>query len=299
MYLGLHVPIATGREAAVAYAARLGCTAMQVFSGNPKTYRLDPLDIPGFERFRAARAAAGIERTAIHTSYLINLASDEPKIAKNSLRLLRNDLKVAAVGGIEFVNTHLGSYGTRNRADGFAAVVALLEQALADIASGVFLVLENSAGAGQLCGGTLEEIGAFVRAIGHPQLGICLDTAHSWAAGYAIDSDAGVERFVALAEETIGLERVKMFHFNDTQVPLGGNRDRHWHIGEGLIGYGGFRALAAHAALRGKTAILETPGDEADDARNMQTIRLIFGAPPSAKSAHPAASEDEHPAPLP
>ena len=115
-----------------------------------------------------------------------------------------------------------------------------------------------------------------MRAIGHPQLGVCLDTAHSWAAGYPIDTREGVDRFVELADQTISLERVKMFHFNDTQIPLGGHRDRHWHIGEGLIGFAGFRALAAHPALHEKTAILETPGEEADDARNMQSIRLIF-----------------------
>ena len=115
-----------------------------------------------------------------------------------------------------------------------------------------------------------------MRALDHPQLGVCLDTAHSWAAGYEIDSQAGVDRFIALADETISLDRIKMFHFNDTQVPLGGNRDRHWHIGDGLIGAGGFRALAAHPELREKTAILETPGEEAEDARNMEAIRLIF-----------------------
>lgn len=256
--------------------ASLGCTAMQIFSGNPKTYRLEAVDAPALERFRSARTAAGIERTAIHTSYLINLASDQPKIANNSLRLLRHDLAVAAAGGIDFVNTHLGSYGTRDREQGFAAVVQLLEKALAAIASGVYLVLENSAGAGALCGGTLEELGAFVRTLNHPQLGICLDTAHSWAAGYQIDSAQAVDRFIMLVDQCIGLDRVKMFHFNDTQVPLGGNRDRHWHIGEGLIGMAGFRALARHPELQGKTAILETPGDATDDARNMQTLRLIF-----------------------
>jgi len=286
MYLGLHVATSTGNEAAVAYATRLGCAAMQIFSGNPKTYRLEPVDAPALERFRAVRTTAGIERTVIHTSYLINLASDQPKIANNSLRLVRHDLAVAASGGIDFVNTHLGSYGTRDRKQGFAAVVRLLEKALADIAPGVCLVLENSAGAGALCGGTLEELGAFAAALGHPQLGICLDTAHSWAAGYQIDSPQGVERFIALSGECIGLERVKMFHFNDTLVPLGGNRDRHWHIGEGLIGLGGFRALAEHPELQGKTAILETPGDEADDARNMATVRLIFGGPRPAQAAH-------------
>lgn len=276
MELGLHVDTSRGYDAAIAHAQRLGCTAMQFFSGNPKTYRVDPIDAPALERFRDALLAAGIARSVIHTSYLINLASDDPKIAKNSLRLVRNDVAVAGAGGVDFVNTHLGSYGKRDRDEGFAAVVLLLEQALDNIEPGVSLVLENSAGAGALCGGTLEELGKFVRAVGHPQLGVCLDTAHSWAAGYPIDSREGVERFVALASEQIGLDRVKMFHFNDTQVPLGGNKDRHWHIGEGLIGFAGFRALAAHDELRDKTAILETPGEDADDARNMATIRMIF-----------------------
>jgi deoxyribonuclease-4 len=277
MHLGMHVDGGgDGFDGAVDYAQRLGASAIQIFSSNPKTYRIGPIDVPALERFRERRAEAGIATCAIHTSYLINLASDDPKIANGSLRLLRNDLAVAAAGGIDFVNTHLGSYGKRPREEGFAAVTALLERALEGIAPGVFLVLENSAGAGQLCGGTLEELGDFVRAIGHPQLGVCLDTAHSWAAGYDIDSREGVDRFVALADATISLERVKMFHFNDTQIPLGGHKDRHWHIGEGNIGFAGFRALAAHPELLGKTAILETPGDETDDARNMQSIRLIF-----------------------
>ena len=276
MRYGLHVPIRNGYDAAVDYATRLGCTAIQIFSSNPRTYRVMALDVPALERFKQRCGAAGIDPAALHTSYLINLASGDLKIVAGSVRLLKNDLEVAAVGGIAFVNTHLGSYGNRTRSDGFAQVVAALEQALEGIAPGVFLIMENSAGAGQLCGGTLEELGAFVRALGHPQLGVCLDTAHSWAAGYALDSKDGVDRFIDLAEREIGLERLKMFHFNDTQIALGGHRDRHWHIGEGKIGFEGFRALAAHPELREKTAILETPGEEADDARNMQTIRLIF-----------------------
>jgi deoxyribonuclease-4 len=276
MKFGLHVHVGGGYDDAVAYAQRLDCTALQFFSGNPKTYRAGPIDRPALERFAQQRQAAGIERAVIHTSYLINLASEDPKMVGNSLRLLRNDLAVAAVGSVAFVNTHLGSYGKRDRRDGFISVVAALEAALENIAPDVFLVLENSAGAGQLCGGTLEELGAFLKAVDHPQLAVCLDTAHSWAAGYDIAGRDGVERFIAQAETHIGLERIVMFHFNDTQVPLGGHKDRHWHIGEGLIGFEGFRALASHAALVDKTAILETPGEEADDERNMRTIRSIF-----------------------
>lgn len=276
MRFGLHVRVGSGYDDAVAYAARLQCTALQFFSGNPKTYRVGPIDAPALESFAAKRSAAGIEQAVIHTSYLINLASDDPKVAVNSLKLLVNDLAVAAAGSVAYVNTHLGSYGKRDRAEGFAAVVAALEAALDRVAPGVYLVMENSAGAGQLCGGTLPELGAFIKAVDHPQLAVCLDTAHSWAAGYAIDTHAGVERFLDEAETHIGLDRVVMFHFNDTQVPLGAHKDRHWHIGEGLIGFEGFRALASHRALGGKTAILETPGEEPDDERNMRTIRSIF-----------------------
>jgi deoxyribonuclease-4 len=283
--IGFHVRVGGGYDAAVAYARKYGCTSLQFFSGNPKTYRVGAMDVPALQKFAAARAEAGIVPVAIHTSYLINLASEDPKTVGNSLRLLKNDLAVAAAGDVAYVNTHLGSYGTRERSAGFATVVAALEDALEGIAPQTSLVMENSAGAGQLCGGTMEELGAFVRTIGHPNLRVCIDTAHSWAAGYAIDSADGVARFFDLIDREIGLERVVMFHFNDTQVPLGGHRDRHWHIGEGLIGSAGFRAILDHPGARGKVAILETPGEEEDDARNIGALRgLLAGAAAAANT---------------
>jgi deoxyribonuclease-4 len=276
MRVGLHVHVASGYAKAVEHAKAVGATAMQVFSTNPRSYRRTAIDAAALEAFALLRREAGLDPCAIHTPYLINLASVDPKISQGSLGLLQHDLAVAARGGMRFVNTHLGSYGTRDRAEGFAAICRALEAALADIEPDVFLVLENSAGAGNLAGGTLEELGAFVRAVPHPQLGICLDTAHAWATGYEINSKAGVDRFIDEASKHIGIDRLVMFHFNDTQVPLGASRDRHWHIGEGSIGFEGFRALLAHPELRDKTAILETPGTDEDDLRNMQTILAIL-----------------------
>lgn len=275
MKIGVHVRVSGGYAKAVEYAVSLGCAAIQIFTSNPRSYRTGKLDATALEAFAQMRKEAGIDPCVIHTSYLINLASDDPKVRAGSLGLLRYDLSCAAAGGMAYVNTHVGSYGTRDRNEGFAAICAALEETLDQIAPGVSLVLENSAGAGNLAGGTLEELGRFIRAIGHPQLGVCLDTAHAWASGYAIDSKEGVDRFIDEAEREIGLDRIHMFHFNDTQVPLGAARDRHYHIGEGLIGFEGFRALLAHAELREKTAILETPGEPIDDARNMETIRAI------------------------
>jgi deoxyribonuclease-4 len=275
MRIGLHVHVAGGYAKAVEHAKRAGCNAMQVFSTNPRSYRTSTIDAAALDAFAQLRREADLDPCAIHTPYLINLGSADPKIAQGSVRLLQNDLAVAARGGMRFVNTHLGSYGTRDRGEAFTEVCHALEAALNGIEPGVSLVLENSAGAGNLAGGTLEELGAFVRGLAHPQLGVCLDTAHAWASGYAIDTKDGVDRFVESAEREIGLERLLMFHFNDTQVELGASRDRHWHIGEGRVGFEGFRALLAHPELREKTAILETPGSDEDDVRNMQTVLAI------------------------
>jgi deoxyribonuclease-4 len=273
--IGLHVHIAGGYVKAVEHAKAVGCKAIQVFSTNPRTYRTSATDFAALDAFAQLRREAGIDPCAIHTPYLINLASTDAKIAQGSLRLLQADLAVAARGGMRFVNTHLGSYGTRDRTEGFTAICRALESALSKIEPDVFLVLENSAGAGNLAGGTIEELGALIRVLDHPQLGVCLDTAHAWATGYEINGKEGVDRFVERADREIGVARILMFHFNDTQVPLGGSRDRHWHIGEGNIGFEGFRALLAHPELRDKTAILETPGNDEDDLRNMQTILAI------------------------
>src|SRR6202042_803033 len=156
MRVGLHVDVRRGLEPALDYAERLGCTALQIFSSNSRTYRVQAVDRVAFGRFRERCVAAGIAPVVIHTSYLINLARDDPSIVGKSLKLLEADLVAAAAGGIAYVNTHLGSYGTRPREQGFAQVVAALERALSVIPPDVQLVLENSAGAGSLCGGTVE-----------------------------------------------------------------------------------------------------------------------------------------------
>jgi deoxyribonuclease-4 len=276
--IGIHVRVSGGYAKAIEHAKNAGCDAIQIFSSNPRSYRPSKIDKPALDAFAAMRREAGIDPCVIHTPYLINVASDDPKVLEGSKTLLKADLATAAAGGMRYVNTHLGSYGKRDRREGFAAIVAALEEVLETIQPGVYLVLENSAGAGNLAGGTIQELGDVLSALDHPQLGVCLDTAHAWAAGYEIDSAAGVDRFIDEAESKIGLNRLHLFHFNDTEVPLGASRDRHWHIGEGAIGFEGFRALLAHAELREKTAILETPGEDADDIRNVQTVLTIAKA---------------------
>lgn len=275
MRIGLHARTSSGYAAAVAHATAMGCTAMQIFSSNPRSYRPSAINVSALSAFADLREGAGVEPCVVHTPYLINLASDDPKISAGSLALLEHDLAAAAAGRMRYVNTHLGSYGKRDRNEGFVAICRALERVLENIDPNVVLVMENSAGAGALAGGTLEELGRFIATVDHPQLGVCLDTAHAWAAGYKIDSPEGVAAFLDQANDAFGIDRLHVFHFNDTQVPLGGNRDRHWHIGEGNIGFDGFRALIARPELREKTAILETPGEDEDDLRNVAAITAI------------------------
>ncbi len=134
MRIGLHVHVAGGYAKAVEHAKNAGCAAMQVFSTNPRSYRTSAVDGAALDAFARLRREAGLDPCAIHTAYLINLASADPKIAEGSLRLLQNDLAVAARGGMRFVNTHLGSYGTRERSQAFSAICRALETAIAGIA---------------------------------------------------------------------------------------------------------------------------------------------------------------------
>ncbi len=222
------------------------------------------------------RREAGLDPCVIHTPYLINLASGDPKIAAGSLHLLKNDLAVAARGGMRFVNTHLGSYGDRDRDEAFAAMRQALESALEGDRARRFLSARKLGRRGESRGrharrtrraGSQHRPSAAGRLSGHgARLGFGLRDRLQ---------RPGVDKFIERAEAEIGLARILMFHFNDTQVELGAGRDRHWHIGEGRIGFEGFRALLAHQELREKTAILETPGSDADDERNMLTILAI------------------------
>ena len=267
--------VATGYAKAVAHAKRCGASAIQVFSTNPRSYRTTAIDESALDNFAQMRREAGLDPCVIHTPYLINLASGDPKIAAGSLHLLKNDLAVAARGGMRFVNTHLGSYGDRDRDEAFAAIRQGLESALEGIAPGV-------SGSRKL-GGRGEARGrhaARARLAGsqhRPSAARGL-SRHGARLGFGLRDRFQRERrgkFIERAEAEIGLARILMFHFNDTQVELGAGRDRHWHIGEGRIGFEGFRALLAHQELREKTAILETPGSDADDERNMLTILAI------------------------
>lgn len=282
MRFGVHVGIGGGFAKSVAEALAAQCECIQIFAGNPRGWRTTPYNPQAWKDFSRLRTANGIWPTVIHTSYLINLASADGSLRKKSAALVSHDLSVAARGGIEYVNTHLGSYGDQPRARGFARVCSALSAIVAKVPAGPMLLLENSASGGNRCAGSLEEMGAFLHELGSRRVGVCLDTAHLWASGYDIASRRGVAKMLAAADKYIGLGNVRVLHINDTQVALGARNDVHWHVGKGQIGEAGFKALFASRELAHVACVCETPKTPALDLQNVQTAKRLAGRQRSA-----------------
>ena len=311
--LGAHLPLGSGMVRAADRAAAIGASALQVFSDNPTSWRRRPTLPPELPAFLDRLAAHGLAPLAIHAPYLVNLAGSEAVFHERSVSVLANEIRVAAAYGAQFVNVHVGSHrgagveaGIDRFADGVRQVFALLDAgpdpdvpdggaptAATDPASpgggGPMLVLENSAGGGFGLGVTLEElerIDEAVRATGidPARFGYCLDTAHAWGAGYAIDTRDGVDEMLAEFDRRLGLGRLRMIHLNDSRSELGSRADRHEHIGAGRIGAAGLGRILVHPGLDHVAYYLETPGMEAgfDEINIGRALDLAAGRPLAA-----------------
>ena len=274
--LGRHLATATGMETAIAAAQQIGCTAAQIFPGNPKGWRATPLAPERAAALRAAWAAAGVHPLTIHAPYIINLASPDDTLYGHSRQGIRNALTRAADLGATSVTVHLGSHKGTGEAAGAARLIAAAVEALEGLPDDLFLLLENNVGAGNSMGGTLDALGALLRDAAHPHMAVCIDTAHLWGAGYDLSKPAGVEHAVEEIDRAIGIRHVRVLHANDSPVPLGSHRDQHTHLGQGQIGYEGLAAVLSHPALAGIPAILETPdGGVAEEIVRLQTAALL------------------------
>ena len=275
--LGLHVSIAGGIEKAADRARDLGCTAMQIFSRNPRGWNPAPLPPESIRIFKEKITARAIDPVVVHTPYLLNLASGDRLLYRRSVEALSEDLRRAELLGARFVVTHLGSPGAGSPAEGHRQVIEALKE-VSQARSSVTLLLENSAGAGRTVGATLEEMGKIIEGAGRDcRLGFCFDTCHGFAAGYDFRSEEQSRALVKEIDRTVSLARLKVLHLNDCEGPLGAHRDRHQHIGQGEIGLLGFKNLLCQEALREVPMILETPKDEpGDDRRNLSRIRALL-----------------------
>lgn len=292
--IGAHLPLGMGMVRAADRAAEIGADAIQIFSDNPTAWRRRAAPPPELPAFRRRLEVLGIAPLAIHASYLVNLAGPDAEFHERSIRVLGHELATAAAYGARYVNVHIGSHRGRGLPFGVARVAETVRRSFEAASStspegppaDAVLVLENSAGGGFGIGATVEELAAILRAIDErgvdpARVGICLDAAHLWGAGYRISEPAEVDALVESFGRTIGLGRLRMIHLNDSRSELGSHTDRHQHVGAGKIGPAGMRRLITHPALEAVTYFLETPGmDEGYDAINLDRVRrLVRGEP--------------------
>lgn len=275
--IGIHTSIAGSLHQAAERAYALGANTFQIFSSSPRMWKAGAIKPDGVRLLDRLRQRHDLYPLAIHANYLVNLASDDPVIRPRSIAAFRGELERALAIGADYLILHPGSVKAGgDHVRGLALLIGGLEEAAHGLRlNGLRVLIENTAGSGGTLGCDLAEVGAVVRHGGLP-MGACLDTAHSYAAGFDLSSKSGFSAWIRRVDETIGMERVFVIHANDSRAPLGSHRDRHEHIGKGGIGTSGFRALLNHPALRKKAFILETPVDRpGDDLRNLRTVRAL------------------------
>jgi deoxyribonuclease-4 len=261
MLIGAHVSPAGGLPKAIERGVERGCTAIQIFNQSPRRWKPTVYREEDVAAFREAMAASPIRGVLIHAVYLLNCASEDPDIRAKSLTSLTHSLRVGHEIGASAVVLHPGSAKAGDVQAAIARAGQTVREALTE-SEGCPLHLENTAGAGGTLGRSIEELAKLLDASGGGgRLGLCLDSCHLLASGYDIRDSAGMDALVSDISKKIGLERVGSLHLNDSQTPLGSNRDRHANLGEGALGRDGCAAFLSAPAFAELPCVLETPGE--------------------------------------
>jgi deoxyribonuclease-4 len=260
MLIGAHVSPAGGLPKAIERGVDRGCEAIQIFNQSPRMWRPTTYKPADVHAFREAMDGSPIDAVLIHAVYLLNCASDDPDIRAKSLASLTHSLRVGAEIGASGVVLHPGSAKTGDVGEAIARAGETISEALAE-SEDCELHLENTAGAGGTLGRSFDELAALLNACGGDErVGACLDSCHLFASGYDIRTPAGMKATLAESTRKLGKGRVRSLHLNDSQTPLGSNRDRHANIGQGELGDEGVMAFLSAPGLQKLPCVLETPG---------------------------------------
>ncbi len=279
--LGAHMSIAGGYYKAVDAAATAGCQCVQLFTKNNNQWRAKPIVDDDIERFATAMREQQIAHPISHASYLINLASPADELWAKSIDAMIVELLRAEQLGVPYVVVHPGAFTTSSEQAGIARVAAALDEVHRQAPKCQSQVLlETTAGQGSCLGCTFEQLAGMIDAAADPdRIGVCLDTCHVFAAGYAIGDAKSYRATMTRFGKLIGFEKLKAFHLNDSQKPLGSRVDRHAHIGRGELGLEPFRLLLNDRRFKKTPMYLETPkGEEAGedlDVINLRTLRAL------------------------
>jgi len=264
MLIGAHVSPAGGLAKALERGVERDCAAIQIFNQSPRAWRPTRYGEEDFAAFREARAGGPIEAVVIHAVYLINAATKDPEIRRKSLESMTHALRIGDGIGAAGVVLHPGSAVGEPKDEAMDRIVAAIDAALGATES-CPLLLEDTAGAGQTIGRTFEELAQLIEGADDEhgdRLGVCLDCCHLLASGYDVSDAARVSAVVDDFESIVGLDRLRCLHVNDSETPLGSNRDRHANLGDGELGREGIAAFLSEPRFDGLPAVLETPGRE-------------------------------------
>jgi deoxyribonuclease-4 len=275
MLIGAHVSPAGGLAKAIERGAERGCEAIQIFNQSPRMWRPTAYGEDDFAEFREAIQASPIKAVLIHAVYLLNCASEDPEIREKSLKSLIQSLHVGDGIGAAGVVLHPGSakQGDVRQAIGRAGPV--IREALAET-DRCPLQLEDTAGAGGTLGRSFEELAELLEAGGAGRrLGVCLDSCHLLASGYDIRTAAGLSATLDEFDAVVGIKRLGSLHLNDSQTPLGSNRDRHANIGDGELGETGCAAFLSEPRFETLACVIETQGPERQGPTR-EEVQLCF-----------------------
>jgi len=276
MRIGAHVSVSGGVEKAIEREDDVGGNCGQIFAGSPRTWSVAEYDEDEADAFRAARDGAGQGPYAVHSTYLVNLATPKDDLLEKSVDCLQQELYAARALGVEYVVFHPGAHtgsGAENGLDRIADGVDAL-----DVPDGVTLLFENTAGKGTTLGKGFAQLREMLDRTETPNddLGVCIDTCHAHAAGY--DLADGFDGVMDELRGELGLEHVELLHLNDSEDALGSEKDNHEHIGEGGIGDEGFENAVNADEFAGLPMVLETPtSDGKGYAENIERVRSLVG----------------------
>jgi deoxyribonuclease-4 len=266
MLIGAHVSPAGGLPKAIERGVDRGCRSIQIFNQSPRMWRSSDYRDEDVAAFKEAMDASPIGAVLIHTVYLLNCASEDGDIRAKSLASLVSSLRAGAQIGACGVVLHPGSAKGGAAPEAIARAGETIKEALAQT-EGCELHLENTAGTGGTLGRSIDELAALLDAGGdHERLGLCLDSCHLFASGYDIRTAGGMGAVMQEVEAKIGVARVRSLHLNDSQTPLGSNRDRHANVGAGELGEEGCAAFLSAPELDELPCVLETPGEKRSGA---------------------------------
>jgi deoxyribonuclease-4 len=289
VFIGAHVSSAGGIHTAIDRAEEMGADSVQLFTQSPRTWRPTNHPRENFEGFKERRAEAGIDGVLCHALYLINLASPKDDMYEKSVAALTNTVDVGCAIDADGVVFHIGSHLGAGMDVGLKRVVKAMKKVLDRCSDTTWLLMENCAGTGATIGRSIEELAVvFDRLDGHPRLGVCLDSCHLYASGYDVTDEAALDAALDELDGSIGLDRLRALHVNDSAAPLGSNRDRHANIGDGLMG-SKLGVFLRHRRLQGLPAVLEVPGEDGHgpNADEVRKAKKLHAAKPRATKSKP------------